>query len=183
MIAPHDLAGCKLAVADPLLHQRVARRGQFEEGLRVAAGVGMRSLCCALERLVDFRCIEVAVERQAKQLPAMLFHRQRLRRGVALAESRSADGMERLPDHAEPPPCGTARHIVGRPERGIAQGRQPLRGGTAQRVVVGSTRDVECKSRGLMPIDRRSRPQTIDPELPFLQLRSHGHANSNSGNA
>jgi len=128
----------------------------------------------AVECPMNFWRAEAAVERQPEQLPVMFLRRERCRRSVALAEARQGQSMQRLADHPEPPPRGLPRRIVGAPQRGVAQGRQALRRGVTQRVVLGGACDVEREARGLMPVDRSRRPQAVDPELPVLQLRVHG---------
>src|SRR5260370_20618737 len=70
----------------PLLHQRVARGGEFLKFARVAAGVRMGALGSALVGLVDLRAGQAAAERQAVHVTVALRGRERLRIAAALAE-------------------------------------------------------------------------------------------------
>src|SRR5260370_41817311 len=76
----------------PLLHQRILRRRQRQEFLRVAAAVRMGGLGGALVGAVDFRRREAAAERQCQQLAMALLRRKRVRRDVAESET---SGIER----------------------------------------------------------------------------------------
>jgi hypothetical protein len=70
----------------PLLHQGVARGGEFQKIPRVAAGVGMGALGGALVGLVDFGSGQAAAERQPEDLPVALPGCERFRIDLALAK-------------------------------------------------------------------------------------------------
>src|SRR5260370_32532323 len=112
----------------PLLHQRVARGGEFLKIPRVAAGVGMGALGGAFVGLVDFRAGQAAAERQAEHLAVALRGRQRLRVAAALAELLGAKRVQDVSDNAEPAPRGVCSNRVGAARRGGGQDRPRLGG-------------------------------------------------------
>src|SRR6476646_2037545 len=95
-----------LHLTSPLLHQRIARRGELQEIPRVAAGVRMHALGEALVGLVDFRTGQAAAERQAEHLPVTLRRRERLRIDLPLAELLGAERVQDVADNAEAAPRG-----------------------------------------------------------------------------
>jgi hypothetical protein len=60
----------------PLLHQRIARRGELQKFPRAAAAVRVRALGDALVGPVDFDTGQPAAERQSQQLPVTLLRAQ-----------------------------------------------------------------------------------------------------------
>ena len=147
--------------------QGLARRRQRLEGLRAAAGVGMRGFGGALPGAVDFRRGQAAVERQAQQLPMLLFRRQRLQRDIAPAEFWRGERMQDRANDAEAASRGLGDDGVGRCRRGVAQDRQRLRGRLPQQHLGGGPRHHVGETRGFAPVRRGRLPDPLDFELPF----------------
>ena len=110
-----------LAIADALLHQRVARLRKFEKCLGVASGIGVHSLGRALEGAMNLGRAQALIRRQAEQFAVMLLRGQRLAgSALAPAEARRRLRMQRIADDAKPSSRGFLRSIVSAPERGVA---------------------------------------------------------------
>src|ERR1700722_471692 len=92
------------AASSPLLQQRLLRRGQSEELLGVAAGVGVRGLGGALVGAVDFGAREAAAERQSQQLPVTVLDREHLGRCAAPAESVGVERQQEIANDTEATP-------------------------------------------------------------------------------
>ena len=97
----------------PRLHQRLARRRQFQKFLRAAAGIRMRATWRRACRRGGSRRASAAVERQSEHLPMAFLRRQRLVPGLAPAELRRGQRMHRFAENSEAAPRGILDAGVG----------------------------------------------------------------------
>src|ERR1700732_4774386 len=143
----------------PLLHQRIARCGEFVEILRVAAAIRVHRFGGASVGLVDFRRGKTAAEGQSEHLPITFFRRERLI--PALAEARHVKRMQGVANEAQATARDLFRASIRFPERGVAQARQRLRGRVTEHRLLALSRDLGRKLRGFAIIGRGSRPNLL----------------------